>query len=128
MAHEFTPAELSLGGRNSVAKKQREFAQRALRSEQIARVVSETEDLAPETLAGALAIAEKLRAGIEDIEIDSSLDAVRLANVMEVLHRVSRLASGQSTSNQAVMHMSDEERKERMAYLRSLVGQDPPQS
>jgi len=56
------------------------------------------------------------------LQVNTPLDAHRLASTAEILHRIGRLASGQSTSNVAhAQAMSEEERRERMAYLQSRL-------
>lgn len=96
----------------------------------IRRVVSETGDLAPAALEAVLDLVVQVRDGLERFVVDSPLDAMRMANAAETLYRIARLASGQSTSN--VAHgkaLSDEERAERLAYLRSRLASvnDPNQ-
>lgn len=122
MAHTFTPDETRKGAEKSNALQRQNRAQMRERSLAIHEIVSEAQDLSPESLAGALTVARLIREGSDALPMESWLDAQRAANVAEILHRVHRLASGQSTTN--VAHagpMTDDERRARIAEL-----QGPP--
>ena len=94
---------------------------RAARAQVVDRVVSETEDLAPAALSAALAFVAKLEEALPGLDIDDMLSAQRAANTAEIIHRISRLASDQSTANVAHATLSDDERRDRMAHLRSIA-------
>lgn len=110
-----------LGRQRSIEVRQAAAMERYRRADVVSRVVSETEDLAPAALETALALIAKVAEGLPGIEIDDPLAAQRLANTAEIVHRISRLASGQSTANVAHAQLSDEERRERMAQLRAIA-------
>lgn len=98
--------------------------EKKLKSEVVRRVVDETRDLAPATLETVLELVVQVRDGMANLEVNDPLDAMRMANTAETLYRIARLASGQSTAN--VAHgktLSDEERAERIAYLRARLGE-----
>ena len=93
-------------------------AEMSRRAEIAYRLVSEVEDVAPATLDAVLMLVTAARDA--DVTIESSLDLLRTAQTAEILHRISRLANGQSTANVAHATMTDEERRERMAQLRAI--------
>jgi ABC-type branched-subunit amino acid transport system ATPase component len=107
----------SKGGKASVAKRQALAVERRTRAEVVWRLVDETDDLSPAALAAALMLIERLTA---DPDCDP-LAVLRLANAAEIVHRISRLASGQSTANIARRDMTDDERREQMARLRAMA-------
>jgi hypothetical protein len=87
----------------------------------------DAEDIAPAAYRLVMRTMVKLEDELPDVPITSALDAVRIAQAMEIAHKIGRLASGQSTSNVAHATMSDEERRERMAQLgRMAQGDTPP--
>jgi hypothetical protein len=110
-----------LGRQRSIEVRQAAAMERYRRTEVVDRVVSETEDLAPAALSAALAFVARLEEALPGLDIDDMLSAQRAANTAEIIHRISRLASGQSTANVAHAQLTDEERKERMAHLRSIA-------
>lgn len=77
--------------------------------------------MAPAALAASLALIEKVQNASAELEIEDPLGLQRMANAAEIVHRISRLASGQSTANVAHAQLSDEERRERMAQLRAIA-------
>lgn len=88
------------------------------------RIITELDDIAPAALETTLRGLRRGLDALDEVPIDNALDAKRVLESAEIAHRISRLASGQSTSNVAHRDaMSDEERRERMAYLRSRIGQ-----
>ena len=95
------------------------------RSEVVYRIVTELDDVHPAALDGALRAITRTADAIDGMEVTDVLDAKRLAETAEILHRISRLASGQSTSNVAHAQLSAEERAQRMAELDALR-QGPP--
>jgi hypothetical protein len=96
--------------------------ERAERVQLVDRVVTEIDDVAPEGLETALVILRALKEAGGELPIEGWLDAQRAANVSEIVHRISRLASGQSTSN--VAHATtDDERAARIAELRARLTQ-----
>ena len=110
------------GQQKSLEVRRQKAADRKAKAEVIRRVVSETDDLAPAAFRTVLTIVDQVEQGIFDIEVNNALDAHRLASTAEILHRIGRLATGQSTSNVAhAQAMSEEERRERMAYLQSRL-------
>ena len=103
------------------------MAERAARTEAVWRIADEVDDVAPAALEAALRLIERAAREAEEVEVTSALDLSRVAASAEILHRISRLASGQSTAN--VAHagpMSAEERAEAEAYLRSRLTTPPP--
>lgn len=115
------------GRKGALAKNERvkeQKAELARRAEVVWRVVDETTDLSPAALNAALTLIERLSA---DPDADP-LAVLRLANAAEVVHRISRLASGQSTANVAHASMTDEERRERMARLAGMAGAAQPEA
>jgi hypothetical protein len=110
------------GLERSLEVRRRKAAERRERELAIRRVVSQTDDLAPAAFRTVLGLIEQVEGGLAGLVVSSPLDAQRLASAAETLHRIGRLASGQSTAN--VAHgqaMSDEERAERMSYLRARL-------
>ena len=103
------------------------MAERAARTEAVWRIADEVDDVAPAALEAALRLIERAAREAEEVEVTSALDLSRVAASAEILHRISRLASGQSTAN--VAHagpMSAEERSEAEASLRSRLTTPPP--
>jgi len=86
-------------------------------------VVDELGDVSPAALRVALGIIRQIELEGAQLPIEDWLDAQRATGIAVELHKLHRLASGQSTANVAHAAMSEEERKERMSYLRSLAGQ-----
>jgi hypothetical protein len=88
----------------------------------------DAEEIAPAAYRLVMSTMCKLEDELPDVPITSALDAVRIAQAMEIAHKIGRLASGQSTSNVAHATMSDEERRERMAQLANMAQRDttPP--
>lgn len=117
----FTPETAAEAGQQSGLARRQAIIERAARAQVVDRVVSETEDLAPAALAASLALIEKVQNASAELEIEDPLGLQRMANAAEIVHRISRLASGQSTANVAHAQLTDEERKERMAHLRSIA-------
>lgn len=111
------------GGITSAEKRRSEIVRRAARAQVVDRVVSETEDLAPSALRAALSLIEKAEAAAEGMDVENPLDLQRVANAAEIIHRISRLAGGQSTSNVAHANLSDDDRRELMARLRAQAAQ-----
>lgn len=109
------------GAQRALEVRQERILERARRTQLVDRVVSETEDLAPAALDAALRLVERLGRDGAELEIETTLDAQRLANVAEIVHRISRLASGQSTAN--VAHASSEDRAARIAELKARLAQ-----
>ena len=90
----------------------------------VATVVDEVGDLSPAALATALEVVTRVAQSLDDgLPIDNWLDAKRASEVAETVHRIARLAAGQSTANvaHATVQLTDEERRERMAQLRAMV-------
>jgi hypothetical protein len=117
-SHRLTPED---GRKGALAvaklKNDRNLARRQ-KAEVVWRIVDETEDLGPAALAAALTLIERLA---EDPDADP-LAVLRLANAAETVHRISRLASNQSTSNVAQQKvMTDDERRELLARLRGTA-------
>jgi hypothetical protein len=126
VAHSFTPEETRRGAEVSNAKQAAIRAERDRRSLVVWEIVSEVDDLAPATLAAALRIVEQVAASGAELPVESWLDAQRAANAAEIIHRISRLASNQSTSNVASQKvMSDDERRELLARLRGTAASQP---
>ncbi len=110
------------GQQKSLEVRRRKALERQLKSEVVRRVVDETRDLAPAALETVLELVVQVRDGLDKLPVNNTLDAHRLANTAEVLYKIARLASGQSTANVAhAKSLSDEERAERIAYLRSRL-------
>ena len=110
------------GQQKSLEVRRQKAADRKAKAEVIRRVVSETDDLAPAAFRTVLSIVDQVEQGMDVLQVNTPLDAHRLASTAEILHRIGRLASGQSTSNVAhAQAMSEEERRERMAYLQSRL-------
>jgi uncharacterized protein YheU (UPF0270 family) len=122
MPFPLTPEAAKRAQERSLEVRKANTLERMRRSEVVHRVVSETADLAPAALDAALRLVERLGTDGAELEIETTLDAQRLANVAEIVHRISRLASGQSTAN--VAHATtDDERRARLAELRSRMAQ-----
>lgn len=84
-------------------------------------MVTELDDVHPAALNAALVAIQRAEQGIGEVPVETTLDVQRLANTAEIIHRISRLASGQSTSN--VAHAGDQDRAERLAALRARLAQ-----
>ena len=121
MPYQFTNDDAHKGAQRSVEVRREAAARRGQASEVVYRVVTELDDLAPAALSAALAIIHKLEDALPDLEVDDMLSAQRAANTAEIIHRISRLASGQSTANVAHAAMTDDERHARMAQLRAIA-------
>lgn len=119
----FDPTSATSAARKSVQVRRERAARRGLASEVAYRIVTELDDVAPAALQAALVALQRASDALEEVPVETTLDAKRVAETAEIVHRISRLASGQSTANVAHANMSDEERAERMAYLRSRIGQ-----
>ena len=119
-AHKLTPEDGRKGAHAVNALKRQRRTDLAKRVTVVDAIVSELDDVHPATLRACLSIAKALEDGGADIPIEDWLDAQRAANTAEILHRISRLANGQSTANVAHATMTDEERRERMAQLRAI--------
>lgn len=116
--YTLTPEDGRKGAAATNARRNERKAELARRSEIVWRIVDETEDLSPAALAASLTLIERLSV---DPDADP-LAVLRLANAAEIVHRISRLASNQSTSNSATQRvLSDEERRELMARMRGQV-------
>jgi len=87
------------------------------------KLVSELDDLSPAALRTALTIVRELDRQGGELPIDNWLDAKRAADTAETVHRIHRLAAGQSTANVAHANLTDDERRE---YLARLRGETPP--
>lgn len=127
MPYQFTKDDSSRGGKKAAIVLQQRTNDKRRKSVAVHRFVDEIEDLSPALLEASLGIAEKILESAHLVPILTWLDAQRAATTAEILHRISRLASGQSTNNNLTLTITDEERKERMAYLRQLmegVGKD----
>jgi type II secretory pathway predicted ATPase ExeA len=119
---DITPAKAAEGRAKALAVRQERVLARQQKAEVVWRIVDETEDLGPAALAAALTLIERLA---EDPDADP-LAVLRLANAAETVHRISRLASNQSTSNVASQKvMSDDERRELLARLRGTAASQP---
>jgi len=110
------------GRLKSLEVRRQKALERQLKSEVVRRVVDETRDLGPAALETVLQLVLQVRDGLDNLPINNTLDAHRMANTAEVLYKIARLASGQSTANVAhAKSLSDEERAERITYLRSRL-------
>ena len=133
MNHQLTTEDRRKGAEVVNRRRMAAKVEEARAVEIVRRLVSESEDVAPAALSAALRLIEKVESAAADMEIDDPLSLQRMANAAEIIHRVSRLASGQSTSNTAHAVLTDEERRERMARIRGDVNvgtpvPDPPRS
>jgi hypothetical protein len=127
MAHLISPDRAAVGRERALEVRQSRASSRMVKAATVAAVVDEVGDLSPAALSAALDVVTRVARSIEDgLPIENWLDAKRAAEVAETVHRIARLAAGQSTSNIAhAAALTDEERAERMAYLRSLADQVP---
>ena len=117
------PFDPVAAGKASALAKRRRILERAERIQVVDRVVDELDDVSPAALEAALVGLTRGQAALADVPIDNALDAKRVLEAAEIAHRIARLASGQSTSNNLSVSLSAEERAEHMAYLRSRIGQ-----
>ena len=122
---EFTQEDSLKGTARAVIARRKAQAERMRKAEIVHRAVTEYDDIAPAALATALALIERVEAEIAVIPVDDALALQRIAQSAEIVHRISRLASGQSTSNVAHAQLSSEERAQRMAEL-DAMRQAPP--
>lgn len=110
------------GREKSLEVRRQKAADRREKAAVVRRVVSETDDLAPAAFRTVLELISQVEEGVATLTPTNALDAHRLAATAEILHKIGRLASGQSTANVAhAQAMTEEERKERMAYLNSRI-------
>jgi hypothetical protein len=107
--------------RGGLARAQR-FRELRQKSDAVWEIVTELDDVAPAALEATLVFISRAANAVEDVEITSALDLHRVAGAAEILHRISRLASGQSTSNVAHAN-TDDERAARIAELRQRLTQ-----
>lgn len=121
----FTAEESRKGAAASNAVQAQKRAETDARLLVAHEIVDEMTDLSPAMLRGALHLARLLDAGASDLPLDSWLDAQRASTVMETMHRIHRLASGQSTSNVAHANLSPEERAARTAQLEAMASDTP---
>ena len=121
--HQFTPEERSRGGHAGTAALRRKREELDKRSLTVWQVVDETQDLSPAALSAAMDGIRAVAEGLSTVVPEDALDLQRIANATEILHRIHRLASGQSTSNNAHASLTDDERAARLARLR---GDAPP--
>lgn len=117
----FTPENARQAQQRSAAVRQERWARERLASETAYRLVTELEDVHPAALSATLSLLRKIEDGTADLDVETWLDAQRAANTAEIAHRISRLASGQSTSN--VAHAGDTDRAARIAELRARLEQ-----
>jgi hypothetical protein len=123
---DITPAKAAEGRAKALAVRQERVLARQQKADAVWRVVDETEDLAPATLRAVMALVERAEQAAELMDVDDPLDLQRVAQSAEILHRISRLASNQSTSNVASQKvMTDDERRELLARLRGTAAQQP---
>ena len=99
--HTLTPAEREKGARAGGAAIAKRAAQRRADQHQIWRFENAIarEDVPVSTLALFAALLDRLAADGALPPVASTLDVVRYVDVMEKLHRIMRLESGESTSN-----------------------------
>jgi Mg2+ and Co2+ transporter CorA len=122
-AYKLTPED---GRKGALAVNEQRRLATELRRRQLAvadAIVDEVSDLSPAALRAVLAITQRVEDELAAIEVSEALDLQRMANTAEILHRIHRLASGQSTSNNAHATLTDEERAARLAQLRAMSGQ-----
>lgn len=114
--YQLTREQALKGNRNHTAARQQRNAERAQRRDFVDRVTEAVEEgeIGQAALRTALEWTNKLETA-DDIAVETTLDAVRAAAVVETLHKVHRLASGQSTANVAHATLTDEERATRVA-------------
>ena len=116
-----TPESRARGIERSAQVRTERMMRRAAASDIAYRVVTELDDVAPAALQAALVAMQRAGEELPGVTVETPLDVKRVAETAEILHRISRLASGQSTANVAHAQLTDEERKERMAHLRSIA-------
>lgn len=121
MAFPVTDEQAALGRQRALAVRQANVDRRRLASEVAYRMVTELDDVAPAALSAAFRAMTRAEDEIDNVEVDGTLDVKRLAETAEILHRISRLASGQSTANVAHASLSDDERRERMRQLAAMA-------
>ena len=117
----FTPETAIPAQQRSAQARWQRWAAERQRYETVYRVVAEVEDVAPAALETALNAMLRADETMDTVPVDTMLDVKRLAETAEILHRISRLASGQSTANVAHAAMTDDERRDRMAQLRAIA-------
>ncbi len=115
-----TREQRQLGQARGVEVKREKALKRYNMGEKIATLVDQMERGDISELALALAI----RAGQKLLECDlpdpqTSLDAVRLVEVMQTALKIVRLEAGESTSNAVTLHATADQ----MAELRARIGQ-----
>ena len=117
----FTSDTAADAARKATEVRQARWARERRASEVAYRIVTELDDVAPAALDAALRGLARGGAALDEVPIETPLDAKRVMEAAEIAHRISRLASGQSTANVAHAQLSDEERRERMAQLRAIA-------
>lgn len=126
-AYKFTSEDGRKGALARNAKAETIKRERRAKAEVVWRLVDEADDLAPAALAAALELVNKVSAGVALVDVDDALTLQRLATAAETVHRISRLASGQSTSN--VLHgqtLTSDEYAARLAELHERTAPPAP--
>lgn len=102
----FTPEECSKGGIQAAENRRIRIAQQVERRQIIDDMIAawETGEIGTAALASAQELLARLMEGIGDSEIRTSLDVERYARAADLLFKMHRLATGQSTSNTASLH------------------------
>ncbi len=102
-AHVFTPDEMSRGGKRGAETRNRQALERARTGTFVHNIATEIEtgSIGRKVYEVALRAATRIDQSLDDFPIDESIDVYRLGQVLEVLHKIYRLETGQSTSNAA---------------------------
>lgn len=87
------------------------------------------EEIAPASYTVALELIAHAADALPGIKVETALDLHRVAQTAEIIFKIARLASGESTQNVAHAHLTDDERRDRMRQL-AAMGSDttPPPS
>ena len=127
--HSFTPEESSKGGRNAAVARRERIAEQIERRAVIDSIIEtwETGEIGTTAVAAAQEILARLLGGLDGSEIRTSLDVERYARAADLLFKMHRLATGQSTSNAASLAVDATElAARREALLKQLAPLDPP--
>lgn len=124
--YAFTRADIDRATASRIARAEEQRGNRALELTELKAkrafvdaLVAEWElgDIGQAGLVGAMQGIAHLAEALPALEINTSLDAVRVAQTVEILFKIHRLATGQSTSNAAALSVDVTELASRKAEL-----------
>lgn len=119
--YAFTPEDSRKGAQVAKQRHDERIAATAARRAFVDKLTDACKqgDIGQVTLTAAMDIVHRLLNGLDDVPIESSLDVARLTQAAEVLYKVWRLETGQSTSNQLTASVDADLVAQRLAELQA---------